>query len=311
MSPDEISPVRLVLSGATGRMGRIVARLAADDPAIEVIGGIDRSDADGLDAASAAEPRPDFSGTAEPRRDLSGATDPHADPSSRSGVQPPIATLDAAGPLLAGADVLVDFSAPAFTVQLLERYFTARQLEADRGRGTGTALVVGTTGLGPDAEGLLDLAARYVPVLTAANFSVGVNLLLALAERAAATLGREFDVEIVEAHHRRKEDAPSGTALALGKAVADGRGVELDEVRRDGRSGWPGARPAGEIGFHAVRGGDVIGEHHVLFLSDMERVELVHRASDRGLFAAGALRAARWVSGRPPGRYTMRDVLDF
>ena len=116
-------------------------------------------------------------------------------------------------------------------------------------------------------------------------------------------------MEMVEAHHRRKEDAPSGTALALGEAVAAGRGVELAEVRRDGRSGRPGARPGGEIGFHALRGGDVVGEHQVLFLGERDRLELVHRASDRALFAEGALRAARWLAGRAPGRYTMRDVL--
>jgi 4-hydroxy-tetrahydrodipicolinate reductase len=135
-----------------------------------------------------------------------------------------------------------------------------------------------------------------------------VNVLLSLVRDAARAL-EGYDVEIVEAHHRRKEDAPSGTALALGEAVADGRGLTLDRVRRDGRSGRPGPRPDGEIGFHAVRGGQVVGDHEVLFLGEMERVELVHRASDRTLFAAGALRAARWLSGRPAGRYTMLDVL--
>jgi 4-hydroxy-tetrahydrodipicolinate reductase len=146
-------------------------------------------------------------------------------------------------------------------------------------------------------------------VLTAANFSVGVNVLLSLVATAAAALGPEYEVEIVEAHHRRKEDAPSGTALALGRAVAGARGVELDAVRRDGRSGRPGARPAGEIGFHALRGGSIVGEHQVWLIGEMDRLELVHRAADRALFAEGALRAAAWLAGRAPGRYSMRDVL--
>lgn len=280
-------------------MGRTVARLAADDPAFEVVGGLDRP------------------GSASPRADQPGGG---AGDSSLSAV----ATPDTAGPLLSRADVVIDFSAPEFIGQLLERYFIPpagesgspdAERQAAEGGGQGgqpiPALIVGTTGLGPEVEALLDEAARHVPVLTAANFSVGVNLLLALAERTASVLGPEFDIEIVEAHHRRKEDAPSGTALALGRAVAEGRAVDLEQVRRDGRSGRPGARPQGEIGFHAIRGGDVIGEHHVLFLGELERVELVHRASDRGLFAAGALRAARWIRGRSPGRYSMRDVLGF
>ena len=135
------------------------------------------------------------------------------------------------------------------------------------------------------------------------------NLLAALVEQAARVLGPAYDVEVVEAHHRRKVDAPSGTALELGRAAARGHGVELDSMRRDGRSGHPGARPAGEIGFHAVRGGDVVGEHRVMFLGDRERLELVHLAQDRALFAEGALRAARWMAGKPAGVYTMRDVL--
>lgn len=205
-----------------------------------------------------------------------------------------------AGPLLNEADVIIDFSAPEALSGLLERHMAENAT---------AALVVGTTGLGAEEERLLDEIAARVAVLTAANFSIGVNLLLALAERAAASLGDDFDIEIVEMHHRRKEDAPSGTALALGEAVARGRGVELAEVRQDGRSGRPGPRPRGEIGFHALRGGDVVGDHTVHFVSDLDRIELTHRAADRALFAAGALRAARWLDGRPAGRYTMREVL--
>lgn len=249
-------PVRVVLSGATGRMGRTLGRLAADDPGVEVVGGLDR-EAGG----------------------------------------PLLRTPEEAGVLLADAEVVVDFSAPEFLRRLLE---TQEGIPA---------LVVGTTGLGAEEERLLDALAERAPVLVAANFSVGVNLLLALAEEAARILEEGYDVEIVEAHHRRKEDAPSGTALALGEAVARGRGVSLEEVRRDGRSGRPGARPVGEIGFHALRGGDVPGEHRVMYIGDRERIELGHLAQDRALFAEGALRAARWIVGRPAGRYGMRDVL--
>lgn len=213
---------------------------------------------------------------------------------------PEVCPLEEAGELIRSADAIIDFSAPEFLARLL-----AKHREALYGR----AVVVGTTGLGSREQTLLaELAARSA-VLSATNFSVGVNVLLSLVEQAARALGPEYDIEIVEAHHRRKEDAPSGTALSLGEAVARGREVELGSVRRDGRSGRPGARPAGEIGFHAVRGGDVVGDHQVLFLGDLDRIELVHRASDRALFAAGALRAARWLVGRPVGRYTLRDVL--
>jgi 4-hydroxy-tetrahydrodipicolinate reductase len=205
-----------------------------------------------------------------------------------------------AGEVIRGADVLVDFSSPELLSSLLRD-----QAEALAGR----AVVVGTTGLDEGTLRQLADAAGRSPVLHAANFSVGVNLLLALAERAAAVLGPEYDVEIVEAHHRRKVDAPSGTALALGESVARGRGVALADVRVDGRSGCPGERPRGEVGFHALRGGDVVGEHRVMFMGERERVELAHLAQDRALFAEGALRAARWLAGKPAGEYTMRDVL--
>lgn len=209
------------------------------------------------------------------------------------------APQDAAA-VIRDADVVIDFSAPDCLCTLAS---------LPREVWTGTALVVGTTGLGPDEERALEALAEVTPVLRAANFSVGVNLLLDLVERAARVLDGRYDVEIVETHHRRKEDAPSGTALELGSAVAHGRAVPLDAVRLDGRSGRPGTRPAGEIGFHAVRGGDVVGEHRVLFLGERERIELAHAASDRSLFAEGALRAARWLVGRAPGRYGMRDLL--
>lgn len=261
-----MEPTGLVISGATGRMGRSVARMAAAGGDLRVLGGLDREG----DAAT--------------------------DPEELPVILPPAA----AGNLLATAAVIVDFSAPEFLRDVVAAHAASA---------SPAAFVIGTTGLGTDEQRLLDEAASRVPVLTAANFSVGVNLLLALARRTAATLGEEFDIEIVETHHRRKEDAPSGTALALGEAVAEGRGVDLETVRIDGRSGRPGARPSGQVGFHALRGGDVIGEHQVHFIGSAERIELTHRASDRQLFAAGALRAARWIRGKAPGRYSMNQVL--
>lgn len=255
--------LRLVVSGIGGRMGETLRRLIDADDRLELVAGIDRE------------------GSASP-----GSA--------------PVLTVDSAGDALRAADVVIDFSAPAFLRSLLETHGEALR---------GTGLVVGTTGLEAEDQRHLDSAAAHSPVLVAANFSVAVNLLLALAEQAARVLGDEYDVEIVEAHHRRKEDAPSGTALALGEAVASGRRVELADVRRDGRSGRPGARPRGEVGFHALRGGAVVGHHDVHFFGDLDTLTLSHHADDRSLFAAGALRAARWLAERKPGRYAMRDVL--
>jgi 4-hydroxy-tetrahydrodipicolinate reductase len=211
-----------------------------------------------------------------------------------------VGMADAAG-VLAEVDVVVDFSTPAAVRELCERHAAAL---------VGRALVTGTTGLDEAAEELLGSLAERTAVLAAANFSVGVNLLTAVVQRVASVLGAErYDCEIVEAHHGRKLDAPSGTALALAAAAAAGRDIPLAHVRRDGRSGETGARPAGEIGLHSVRGGGVAGDHAVLFLGERETVELRHRALDRALFADGALTAARWIRGRPPGRYTMAGVL--
>lgn len=205
-----------------------------------------------------------------------------------------------AAEILRSADAVIDFSAPEF----LRKLANERRDEL-----AGTALIVGTTGLEEEDEELLDSLAEKGPVLTAANFSVGVNVLLSLVETATRALGEDYDIEIVEAHHRRKEDAPSGTALALGEAAAKGREVDLSSVRKDGRSGRPGPRPDGEIAFHSLRGGDIIGDHQVHLIGALDRIEIGHRASDRALFAAGALRAAKWLAGREPGRYSMRQVL--
>ncbi|MGH7465179.1 MAG: 4-hydroxy-tetrahydrodipicolinate reductase [Longimicrobiales bacterium] len=212
----------------------------------------------------------------------------------------PVVTVDAAQGMIADADVLIDFSSAGATRALLNHGASFE----------GRALVVGTTGLDEDTYQRLDELGARAALLTAANFSLGVNLLLGLTERVAATLGAaSYDIEIVEAHHRRKADAPSGTALALGAAAAKGRGVRLDDVRLDGRSGNAGTRADGQIGFHAVRGGGITGEHRVVFAGEREVIELRHEALDRAVFADGALTAARWIAGRAPGRFTMQDVL--
>lgn len=212
-----------------------------------------------------------------------------------------IETAESARDMLRDADVILDFSAVAGLHSLL----TNRVAEI-----AGKGLVIGTTGLTPDVLRLLAHASVTSPVIISANFSIGVNLLLGLVDAAARVLPADrYDVEVVEAHHRNKVDAPSGTALAIGHAIASGRNVALESFRRDGRSGQTGARPSGEIGFHALRGGDVVGEHRVHFIGIRERIEIAHSAQDRGLFAEGALVAANWIAGKQPGSYSMKEVL--
>ena len=175
----------------------------------------------------------------------------------------------------------------------------------------GLGYVLGTTGLSPEEQQAVEAAAKRIPVVQSGNYSLGVNLLLNLVRMAAKTLGPEYDVEVVEMHHRHKKDAPSGTALMLAKAAAAGRGVDFDKAAIYGRQGIIGERPEGEIAVHALRGGSVVGDHTVMFAGEVERVELTHRAQSREAFAAGALKAAQWAVGRQPGIYTMRDVLGF
>ena len=199
---------------------------------------------------------------------------------------------------LAVSDVLIDFTRPEGTLAAIAACKAA-----------GKPIVIGTTGFTVAEKALIAEATREIALAQAANFSVGVNVLLKLVEDAARTLGDAYDVEIVEAHHRHKVDAPSGTALALGEAAAAGLGRNLREVAIYGREGHTGARETQTIGFATVRGGDVIGDHTVMYLGEGERVELTHKASSRGNFAGGAVRAALWLAGKPAGSYSMRDVL--
>lgn len=200
--------------------------------------------------------------------------------------------------LFEASDAVIDFTIAAAT-----------KMHANLAAETRTAYVIGTTGLGDDERTAISDAAKNAVVVQAPNMSVGVNVLMALTEKLAATLGTEFDIEVVEMHHRHKVDAPSGTALGLGESAAKGRGVNLADVERRTRDGQTGARPEGEIGFATLRGGDVVGDHTVVFAADGERIELTHKASSRGIFARGAVRAAVWSRGRSPGLYSMRDVL--
>ena len=174
----------------------------------------------------------------------------------------------------------------------------------------GIPYVIGTTGITAGEQKAVDAAAEKIPVVQSGNYSLGINLLLALVEKAAATLGKEYDIEITEMHHKHKKDAPSGTALMLAKSAAKGRGADAGGFIY-GREGETGERPVGEIAIHALRGGSVVGDHTVMFAGELERVELTHKAQDRAAFAAGALKALAWAKGRKPGIYTMRDVLGF
>lgn len=261
--------IDLVISGATGRMGRTLGRLLNEVDGLRTVGGV------------------------APDRPVEGAP---------AIGYPTIVDPEDAGDLIGRADAILDFSAPEQLSTLLAQHADAL---------AGRAVLVGTTGLTPEIEARLAALAERAPILVAANFSLGVNLLLELVEQAARALPDDYDIEIVETHHRDKEDAPSGTAEALGRAVSEGQDTALDPARTDGRRGRVGPRPAGEIGFHALRGGGVAGEHSVHFLGGLERVTLGHAAVSRDLFAHGALVAARWLVGRPPGRYTMKHVLDL
>jgi 4-hydroxy-tetrahydrodipicolinate reductase len=200
--------------------------------------------------------------------------------------------------LIGHSDVAIDFSQPAATA---EHATFAAALQKP--------IVIGTTGLTAEQEATVRAAARIIPIVWAANTSLGINLLLGLVAQVAERLGVDWDIEIMEMHHRGKVDAPSGTALALGHAAAAARGTTLEASAKRGRDGITGARRDGDIGFASLRGGDAVGDHHVIFAGAGERLELVHRATNRAIYAKGAVRAAQWLVGKPPGLYGMKDVL--
>lgn len=238
---------------------------------------------------------------------LSGATEPEGAPmlGRDAGVVAGVGELgititDDPLPLIAQAQAVLDFTAPAAAVAHAGLCAQARIVH-----------VIGTTGFNPAQEDQIRAAARHATIIKAGNMSLGVNLIAQLTRQVAKLLDPDFDIEIVEMHHRHKVDAPSGTALLLGQAAAEGRGVDLDKVADRGRDGITGAREPGHIGFAALRGGGVVGEHSVLFAAEDEIIELSHRAFDRSIFARGALHAAKWGQGRAPGLYSMADVLGF
>ncbi len=263
--------IRLVVNGAGGRMGRRIVALASEDPDLSVVGAVEAAGhpALGQDAGTLAGVKP-------------------------LGVRVVASVSDLGGDF----DAVVDFSAPAATLAMA----------AEAGR-RNKPMVIGTTGFSEAERKSLVERLRGVPAVLAPNMSVGVNVLFRIAADVARFLGDGYDVEIVEAHHRLKADAPSGTALRLAEGIAREKGVDLSSAARYGRQGRPGPRKSEEIGILAARAGDIVGEHTVLFAGPGERLELVHRAHTRDNFAQGALRAAKWVVRQPAGLYDMMDVL--
>jgi 4-hydroxy-tetrahydrodipicolinate reductase len=266
-----MAELRLVIAGAGGRMGRTLLRAIHEVPGFTLAGAVDRE----------------------------GAAEIGADTGMLAGLSPSgkKVTTDAL-PFVAQADAIIDFTTPASTVALAALAAQARIVH-----------VIGTTGMSAADDAKLEAAARHAAFVKSGNMSLGVNLLAALVKRAAASLGPEFDIEVLEMHHNKKVDAPSGTALLLGNAAAEGRDIALEKNSVRSRDGHTGARKSGDIGFAALRGGTVVGDHTVIFAGPSERIELVHKAEDRMIFARGALAAAKWGKGKKPGIYSMADVL--
>lgn len=263
--------MRLVVVGADGRMGRMLIRAVAEAEGCTLSGAIERE----------------------------GSAILGQDAGTLVGLAPlGVTVTDDPLPVFAAADGVLDFTVPAATSFFAELAAQARIVH-----------VVGTTGLAEADLGRLAAAAHHARIVRSGNMSLGVNLVAGLVRKVAAALGEDFDIEIVEMHHRMKVDAPSGTALLLGEAAAEGRGVALSEARVSTRDGHTGARRPGDIGFATLRGGTVVGDHSVLFAGPGERITLSHHAEDRGIFARGAVRAALWAFGKPPGLYGMADVL--
>ena len=264
--------IRAAIVGVTGRMGCALVRAASETPDIRVTGAV----------AS-----PNNTALGRDAGELAGV----------GSIGVPVTTDLASA--AASADVVIDFSRGNTTAANLAACRTARK-----------ALLIGTTGYATELD--FESAAREIPLLVAPNTSVGVTLLIELVRQAAQSLPPTFDIEVIEAHHRTKRDAPSGTALALGNAAAAGRrGTGQSVTRKETESPRTEARREGDIGFAVIRGGDIVGEHSVLFAGAGERVSLSHSATDRGIFARGALQAARWLASQPPGRYFMRDILGY
>jgi 4-hydroxy-tetrahydrodipicolinate reductase len=266
-----MSDMRLIVAGAGGRMGRTLVKAITETNGL-VLAGATEGPGSPLLGKDAGE--------------LAGI--------GQTGIR---LTADAAA-LLAQADGVVDFTIPAASVALAALAANASKVH-----------VIGTTGLSAEDEAKIAAAAKTTAIVKSGNMSMGVNLLAALVKQVARTLDADFDIEIVEMHHNKKVDAPSGTALLFGKAAAAGRNIELDKRSVRGRDGVTGARKAGDIGFASLRGGSVVGDHSVIFAGPAERIELTHKADDRMIFARGALKAAQWTRGKPPGLYSMTDVL--
>lgn len=261
----------VVVTGVSGRMGQMLVREIVASADLRFVGALERAGHDwvGQDVGVAM-----------------------------GGAALGVTVSDDALSTFAKAQAVIDFTAPAATVEFADLAAQARAVH-----------VIGTTGLSDEDLERLKLASHHAVIVRAGNMSLGVNLLTQVTKQVAAALDMEWDIEIIEAHHHHKVDAPSGTALMLGQAAAEGRGVDLAEVSDRGRDGITGARKPGDIGFHAIRGGDIVGEHEVIFAQPGERITLKHIASDRALFARGALKAALWGQGKAPGEYDMIDVL--
>jgi len=266
-----MSEMRLAVMGAAGRMGRALIRAAHESPSCTLVGGTEAEDSPAVGA----------------------------DLGELIGVGP-LGAHVTADPLelFTRCEGILDFTAPSVSVDYAGLAAQGRIVH-----------VIGTTGFSEEDEQRIATASRHATIIKAGNMSLGVNLLTALSEKVAAALDADYDIEIVEMHHRHKVDAPSGTALMLGEAAAAGREVALETHAVKTREGHTGARRSGDIGFATLRGGDVVGEHTVIFAGQGERVELTHRATDRQIFARGAVKAALWARGKPPGVYSMRDVL--
>ncbi len=261
----------IVITGASGRMGQMLVRTVLASDKARLVGCVERA------------------GNAWLGRDIGEAM---------GGAAVSVTVTDDPLEAFAKAHAVIDFTSPAATVEFATLAAQARAVH-----------VIGTTGLEPAHLEKLDWAAHHAVIVRAGNMSLGVNLLVQLTKKVAEALDADWDIEVVEAHHRMKVDAPSGTALMLGEAAAEGRGVTLDEAKVAARDGITGARERGSIGFSSIRGGDIVGEHDVIFATEGERIVLRHLATDRTIFARGALKAALWGQDRTPGQYDMIDVL--